>query len=199
MDFEEVDILTSLKINEFEARVAITASSKTEYTNIERSEALETLGIAQFYNGDYSDAVINLEKAISSRYIKLKSKKRVVIIKTLVRKRSDFILETVLSFTCAVLCVLLQLGSLYYRFGDLHRAEQMFAAAGDSCKKLHENVMWSTNLSNLAIVQIRQENAKDALRNARASVDLLQKIYSKKCSEVRVSIYILTVKTLRSL
>lgn len=84
MDFETVDILTALKINEFESKVAITASSKKEYTNIERSEALETLGIAQFYNGDYADAVTNLEKSISPRYIKLKSKKRVMVVKSLV-------------------------------------------------------------------------------------------------------------------
>lgn len=64
----------------------------------------------------------------------------------------------------------------------------MFTAAADTCKKLHDNIMWSTNLSNLAIVQIRQENAKDALRNARSSMDLMQKVYSKKCFEVCESI-----------
>lgn len=84
MEFEGIDILTALKISEFESNVALTSSSKTDYTNIERSEAFETLGIAQFYNGDYSDAVLNLEKAISNRFINLKSKRRLMIVKSLV-------------------------------------------------------------------------------------------------------------------
>jgi len=78
----------------------------------------------------------------------------------------------------------LQLGSLYYRFGDLQRAELLFATAGESCRKIHDNVLWSVTLSNLAVVQLRLENSKDAEKNAKAAVELVQKIYSKKCGEV---------------
>ena len=51
-------------------------------------------------------------------------------------------------------------------------------------KKAHDNAFCAMAMSNLAVVQIREDNPKDALKNARSATELLQKIYSKKCSEV---------------
>eukprot|EP01032_Pedospumella_encystans_P025765 gene25765-29109_t len=169
MNFNNVLILPPLKVHQLEDDVARKTADKTRFTNIERSDAFESLGIAQFYNGNYAEAISNLEASIAPRYIKVKSKRRVAVIKTL-------------------------LGSLYYRFGDLQRAELLFATAGESCRKIHNDKLWSITLSNLAIVQLRQENTKDAQKNAKAAVDIVQKIYSRKCSEylqaVRVHICI---------
>ena len=91
MDFSTVPFLPELKINEFKAKVEkTTVTEKINHTDIERSEALESLGIAQFYNGDFADAVVNLESSISQRFIKLKSKKRLSTVKMLVRYRNFF-------------------------------------------------------------------------------------------------------------
>jgi len=77
-------ILPTLKIHELQEQVERKIAGRKEFTNIERSEALESLGIAQFYNGDYAESISNLEAAIAPRYIKIKAKRRVAIIKTLV-------------------------------------------------------------------------------------------------------------------
>lgn len=88
MNFSNVLILPSLKVHQLEEDVARKSANKTKYTNVERSDAFESLGIAQFYNGNYADAITNLEAAIAPRYIKVKSKKRVAMIKTLVSSRT---------------------------------------------------------------------------------------------------------------
>ena len=85
METDKVDVLPALKILELKKRVAITTNlDKEKYTPIERSEALESLGVSQYFNGDYSEAVVNLEAAIGPRFLKLKSKKRITLIKSLV-------------------------------------------------------------------------------------------------------------------
>jgi hypothetical protein len=85
MDVDSIDFLPTLKAFELRDKVLqTTRTEKARFTNIERSEALESLGVAQFYNGDYADAVVNLEGAIAPRYVKLKSKKRLIMIKSLV-------------------------------------------------------------------------------------------------------------------
>lgn len=85
MNFGNVLILPTLKIHDLQEQVETKTLGRKEYTNIERSEALESLGIVQFYNGDYAEAISNLEASIAPRYIKLKAKKRVAMVKTLVR------------------------------------------------------------------------------------------------------------------
>ena len=60
----------------------------------------------------------------------------------------------------------------------------MFSHAGDACIKTKDSALHSIVLSNLAMVQIRLENAKDALKNARNAIEMAQKVYSKKCTEV---------------
>ena len=60
----------------------------------------------------------------------------------------------------------------------------MFSSSAEAHKKMHDNAQWCANLSNLAIVQIRRENAKDAVRNARSAIDVAQKVYVKQCQEV---------------
>jgi hypothetical protein len=86
MDLDAIDFLPALKEFDLKKRVAlVTGVEKAKYTNIERSEALESLGIAQFFSGNFSEAVTNLEAAISARFVKLKSKKRLAMIKMLVR------------------------------------------------------------------------------------------------------------------
>ena len=119
MDFERIDFLTSLKINELEAKVALTSSSKTEYTAVERTEALESLGIAQYFNGDYFDALHNLEASISQKYIKLKSKKRLALIQSLVSQHnasvSTFAIISIhlsFSFNAPARCALLSIWRL---------------------------------------------------------------------------------------
>lgn len=86
MDVDAIDFLPTLKVFDLKNKVVIsTRTEKAKYTNIERSEALESLGVAQFYNGDFADAVLNLEASIAPRFVKLKTKKRMIMIKTLVR------------------------------------------------------------------------------------------------------------------
>ena len=87
MNFNNVLILPPLKVLQLEDDVARKTADKTRFTNIERSDAFESLGIAQFYNGNYAEAISNLEASIAPRYIKVKSKRRVAVIKTLVNSR----------------------------------------------------------------------------------------------------------------
>lgn len=97
-------ILPTLKIHELQEQVEKKTAGRKEFTNIERSEALESLGIAQFYNGDYAEAISNLEGAIAPRYIKIKAKRRVAIIKTLVSIAPPVVSSS--SIISNVLCIL---------------------------------------------------------------------------------------------
>ena len=56
-------------------------------------------------------------------------------------------------------------------------------------KKAHDNIMCSTALCNIAITQLRSENFRDALKNSRAAIDMMTKIYNKRCVEVSYLLY----------
>jgi len=104
MNFGNVLILPPLKVHQLEDDVARKTADKTKYTNIERSDAFESLGIAQFYNGNYGEAISNLEAAIAPRYIKVKSKRRVAVIKTLVNSSMiKPLLEYIIFFLMTIL------------------------------------------------------------------------------------------------
>jgi hypothetical protein len=60
----------------------------------------------------------------------------------------------------------------------------MFKDVIDLCKKTHDNNACAMAMSNLAMIQMRDGHAKDALKNARGAVELLQRIYNKRCAEV---------------
>ena len=49
--------------------------------------------------------------------------------------------------------------------------------------------MCSTALCNIAITQLRIENFRDALKNSRAAIDMMTKIYNKRCVEVSYLLY----------
>lgn len=85
MDVDAIEFLPALKCVELKNKVIqTTVTEKAKFTNVERSEALESLGVVQFFNGDFAEAVQSLEGSIGPRFIKLKSKKRLVMIKMLV-------------------------------------------------------------------------------------------------------------------
>jgi Tfp pilus assembly protein PilF len=84
LDVDTLDFLTVLKVTEFEDKVKLSHSSDELYTDIERADALESLGIAYFTNGNYIDALNSLEACISPQYRKLKTMKRLATIYTLV-------------------------------------------------------------------------------------------------------------------
>jgi hypothetical protein len=61
------------------------SSSSSMYTDIEKSEIYESLGITQFFNGNYSEAIDNLKASVQPQYLRLKSNKRICYVKLLVR------------------------------------------------------------------------------------------------------------------
>jgi len=71
------DILNSKLISKKSDEVII--------TDIEKSDIYESLGITQFFNGDYSESIDNLQASIQPQYLRLKSKKRICYVKLLVR------------------------------------------------------------------------------------------------------------------
>lgn len=87
-----------------------------------------------------------------------------------------------------IICInsfeLVQLGILYYRFGDLHRAEFLLKQSAELSIAKENYRMAAIALSNLAMVQSKQDNLKDALRNGRSAIEYAQKAFSKRCDEV---------------
>ncbi len=60
----------------------------------------------------------------------------------------------------------------------------MFFFVLEASRKSHDNAMTAAAMSNLAIVEMRQDNFKDALKHSRGAVELLQRTYAKRCVEV---------------
>jgi hypothetical protein len=79
---------------------------------------------------------------------------------------------------------------LYYRLGDVSHAESVLLAAVEACKRTQNNSILITVLCNLAVVQIRQGKAKDAIKQVRQAIELALKVYTKKCNEVSCSLFI---------
>ena len=79
-----ISFLAYNKLLEFHKKLDEIQSNPSAYSEIETSEAYETLGKAQYYNGYYSKAFGNLEQAISGNYQSLRPDKSVATIKLLV-------------------------------------------------------------------------------------------------------------------
>lgn len=80
---DEIEFVPSAKLLELKAKLDECMESE-ESTDIERSEAFESLGIAQFYCGEYLDSVSNLELSICEEYVELKTGDRLSYIRILV-------------------------------------------------------------------------------------------------------------------
>eukprot|EP00601_Ochromonadales_sp_CCMP2298_P004228 CAMPEP_0173178772 /NCGR_PEP_ID=MMETSP1141-20130122/5724_1 /TAXON_ID=483371 /ORGANISM="non described non described, Strain CCMP2298" /LENGTH=257 /DNA_ID=CAMNT_0014101305 /DNA_START=353 /DNA_END=1123 /DNA_ORIENTATION=- len=156
LDLSQAELLPQLAVVEFEERLGV-VSDVDLYTDAERSDAHERLGVALFFNGDIR-ALAQLQSALAPPYATLKSLPRVAHIKVL-------------------------LGILHYRKGDLEAAEESFVAAAEAAKSAHLPGPLAGALANLAAVRMRQGQGVEAVRVAKSALEIGQTIYNKASDE----------------
>lgn len=77
------------------------------YLDIQRAEALEALGIVQFYSGDWSNAIRHLEKSISyTQIIERRGLKRVAMTQLMVSIYSESFVDLILHRLVYAWCML---------------------------------------------------------------------------------------------
>lgn len=71
--------LTSARLN-----LERISDGAVKYSVIEQSEVFEVAGICQYFNGQYREAMVNLELSIKGQYESLKPQRQLCYIKILV-------------------------------------------------------------------------------------------------------------------
>jgi tetratricopeptide (TPR) repeat protein len=160
MDFNHMNLIVSDNIEQFQRGLNKVLKDKfcKNYTLLEKSEAFESLGTAQFYHGDYKDAVGNLELAIAPQYLELKSERSVVFIKVM-------------------------LANLYCRFGDFVKAENILENTISISSHEYDDLV-PVIQSNWAIVLTHLKQNKEAIMKAREALSSAALLHSKSSSLV---------------
>ncbi len=106
MDFDCLDLVVSDNIVQYREALeeVINENHAEKYTDVEKSDAFERLGIAQFYHGDYKEAVTNLEIAICPQFLEFKSARSIALVKSTVLCDLDA-LEAILCLNCVILFI----------------------------------------------------------------------------------------------
>ncbi len=158
MDFDRVHLIVSDNVKQFQKALKKITRRKKKYTDVEVSEAYESLGIAQFYHGDLKEAVINLELSIDPRYIELKPERSVIYVK-------------------------IMLANLYCRFGQYEKSENLLANAVSISSTDYDDLI-PTIQSNWAIVLLHLKKDKEAVLKGREGLASAAQILSKTSNEV---------------
>ena len=83
-DYSKILFLPASAVQELELRVDHAHNPQSDLTDIEKSDALESVGIAKYYNGEYKAAIFYLECAISGPYGVMKAPRRLAYVNLLV-------------------------------------------------------------------------------------------------------------------
>jgi len=116
------------------------SSISSMYTDIEKSEIYESLGITQFFNGNYSEAIDNLKASIQPQYLRLKSNKRICYVKLLI-------------------------GILYFRAADLNSADEYFSSVAE----ISRPIIFKANAPVMKINNTISSNSNNKASGAAAS------------------------------
>lgn len=149
-----------------------------KYSLIEQAEVYEMVGICQYFNGQFREALTNLDMSLRGQYEALKPMRQVCYIKLLV------ILIAKLLIFMATLISAEQLGSIHFRFGNMDKADNILKAANNMAMKLKNTEYIVVSLTNLAIVNLRLKKYGVAIKYSREAVDVVAENYSTSSHEV---------------
>ena len=118
MDIDKVDFIPSALVEEYHIKVQELLKPVFDdelnevhetYLDIQRAEALESLGIIQFFQGDWNNAIKHLDQSLS--YVQVRERrglKRIAMTQLLVRTILSDFLSCVIVVYAAVLCCIKQ-------------------------------------------------------------------------------------------
>lgn len=81
-----IQLIVTEDIERYQARLndVLSEDNAAKYTDIERSEAHERLGIVQYYHGNFADSLKNLEAALRPKYMEHKLPRNILYINIMV-------------------------------------------------------------------------------------------------------------------
>ena len=86
MNLNSLQLIVTEDIEKYQEQLneVIAEENSSKYTDIERSEAHERLGIVQYYHGNFNDSLKNLEAALRPKYMEHKLPRNIVYINIMV-------------------------------------------------------------------------------------------------------------------